>query len=361
MKILVLVTDAFGGHGGISEYNKGLLSALCSFNDTVEVVAVPRVVPQETGLLPKNLTYITKASNSKMKYFLELTKIKYQAGSYDLIICGHINLLPLAYLMQLGMRVPLYLVIYGMEVWEKRRRWLANYLTRKIDKYITISKVTGNRFVGWSKIDPAKGVVIPNAVDLGRFTPGPRGERLVDRYDLKGKIALMTLARLEASERNKGIDQVLEVLPGLRAEFSNLVYLIVGDGTDRGRLQEKAKSLGIADIVIFAGYVTEEDKIDHYRLADVFVMPGRQEGFGFVYLEAMACGVPVIGSKIDGSREALREGKLGFLVNPDDPNEIRESIIAAMRCPKGVVPNGIEYFSTSRFEERVHQVLRSLH
>ena len=70
--------------------------------------------------------------------------------------------------------------------------------------------------------------------------------------------------------------------------------------------------------VTFTSVVPEAEKADHYRLADAFVMPGRGEGFGIVYLEAMACGIPVLGSRLDAGREALRQGELGILVDPDD-------------------------------------------
>ena len=113
----------------------------------------------------------------------------------------------------------------------------------------------------------------------------------------------------------KGFDQVMDILPQIRQEIPNIAYLIVGDGSDRSRLEEKAKLMGIADNVVFAGRISESEKADHYRLADVYVMPSHG-GFGIVFLEAMACGIPVIGSKVDGSCEALKHGELGILVDP---------------------------------------------
>ena len=98
------------------------------------------------------------------------------------------------------------------------------------------------------------------------------------------------------------------MLPALAADVPDVAYLIAGDGDDRARLEKKAAALGVADRVVFAGYVPEEEKADHYRLADAFVMPGRGEGFGIVYLEALACGVPVVASSLDASREAVRDG-----------------------------------------------------
>jgi glycosyltransferase involved in cell wall biosynthesis len=86
-------------------------------------------------------------------------------------------------------------------------------------------------------------------------------------------------------------------------------------------------------------------------------MPGRGEGFGFVFLEAMACGIPVIASKVDGSREAVLDGKLGIIVDPDNPNEIEEAILKALEYPKGKIPEGLEYFYFHNFKTRLNSVI----
>ncbi|HWX43114.1 MAG TPA: glycosyltransferase, partial [Blastocatellia bacterium] len=147
----------------------------------------------------------------------------------------------------------------------------------------------------------------------------------------------------------------LELLPSLSREIPDICYMVIGDGTDRPRLEEKARSLGVAQNVTFAGYIAESDKLDHYRLADAYVMPSSGEGFGFVFLEAMAAGIPVVASKTDGSREAVRDGMLGSLVDPRDPEDIRRGILEALSRPRGVAPEGLDYFAYERFEERVHR------
>src|SRR5260370_40968934 len=110
---------------------------------------------------------------------------------------------------------------------------------------------------------------------------------------------------------------MMNVFPELLGEEKNVSYLIAGDGDDKQRLEWKAASLGLNGRVVFAGRVPEAEKADHYRLADVFVMPGRQEGFGFVFLEAMASGRPVVASSLDGSRGAVLTGELAEIADPD--------------------------------------------
>jgi phosphatidyl-myo-inositol dimannoside synthase len=170
---------------------------------------------------------------------------------------------------------------------------------------------------------------------------------------------LMTLGRLSSSERYKGIEEVLELLPQLTGDIANMAYLVVGDGSDRQRLEDKARSLAVEEYVVFTGYIPESKKADYYRLADAFVMLGRGEGFGIVYLEAMACGVPVVASKVDASREAVRDGELGILVDPDDPREVRAGILGALNRAKDMIPEGLDQFSYSSFERRLHRIIDS--
>jgi glycosyltransferase involved in cell wall biosynthesis len=89
-------------------------------------------------------------------------------------------------------------------------------------------------------------------------------------------------------------------------------------------------------------------------------MPSRGEGFGFVFLEALACGCPVVASKIDGGREAVRDGELGTLVDPQDTKDIERGVEEALAKPKGVVPSGLGYFAFPNFTGRVHEFLDDL-
>jgi glycosyltransferase involved in cell wall biosynthesis len=112
----------------------------------------------------------------------------------------------------------------------------------------------------------------------------------------------------------------------------------------------------LADRVIFTGFVPEEEKTDCYALADAYVMPSHGEGFGIVLLEAMACGVPTVASKLDGGREALIDGRLGALVDPRNREEIRVATLAALRHPR-MRPPGLEYFSYENFTRRARGLI----
>jgi phosphatidyl-myo-inositol dimannoside synthase len=360
MRILALVSDAFGGLGGIAQYNRDLLGALCSCPGVTEVVAVTRRGSPPPEPLPPKLTYVTSGINSKFRYLLAVLRCLATPGKYGLIWCGHLFLLPLAYLAKWKTGAPLALVIFGLDAWQPPRSALAARLAAKVDAVIAISEVTAARFLAWARVPRDRVFLLPNAVARQHYGVGGKNPELLERYGLAGKIILLTLSRLCATDNYKGIDEVLGLMPALAAEVPEIAYLIVGDGDDRERLQAKARSLGVADRVVFASFIPEKEKPDHYRLADAYVMPGWGEGFGFVYLEAMACGIPVLGSKLDGSREALRDGALGILVDPHDPDEVRWGILETLKRPRGVIPPGLSYFSLENFTRRCHTLVRRI-
>jgi phosphatidylinositol alpha-1,6-mannosyltransferase len=360
MRILFLAMDAFGGLGGIAKYNRDFLRALGSAPEVSEVVAVPRRMPLPPGTLPPRLTYLTGGLAGKLSYIGAVMRLLRKDSKFGLVCCGHIKLLPLAFLAKLTSRAPLLLMIYGIDVWNPINNWVTGYLLSKIDFVISISEITKRKFLEWSHLIKTKFFLLPNAVIQKNYGVGAKPQKLVEQYGLDGKTVLMTLGRLAAQEKYKGFDEVMELLPALSEQLPDIAYLIVGNGDDRPRLAAKARSLGVTDRVIFTGFIPEAAKADHYRLADVFVMPGRGEGFGFVFLEALACGIPAVGSRLDGSREALREGALGVLVDPRRPDDIQAGILEALQRPRGIIPAGLDYFSFENFEKRCHRILQDI-
>lgn len=356
MRTLALVTDAFGGFGGISKFNRDLLTSLCDLAECDEIVALPRLASEELGTIPGKLTYLLNGIGGKLKYSLATLVAILTKRPFDLVICGHINLLPLAWLCSVITGGRLLLVVHGIDAWKPTGSWLANNLVDRIDFFISVSDFTRQKFCEWSGVEQDKGFILPNCIEVEKFGLRDKNYVLVERYRLGGKKVIMTLGRMSSSERYKGFDEILEVLPELALVIPEIAYLIVGDGDDRARLQQKAVKLGVAERVIFTGRISEEEKADHYRLADVFAMPGRGEGFGIVYLEAMACGVPVIASDCDGSREAVLGGKLGLLVDPASSEQLQENIIKALKKPIGI-PEELGYFYVNKFSQRLHAII----
>ncbi len=360
----MFTTDAFGAKWGIAEYNRNFLTALCNDPRCSEVVVVPRHAPDDPGALPAKLRFVTSSLNGKFNYARAAFRESVFGRKFDLVMCGHINLLPFAWLASRRHGAKLVLVIHGIDAWQPHRSALINALVKQINVVISVSALSLDRFLNWAiptrERQSVSTIIIPNTIDLTRYTPGAKPQALLDRYDLAGNKVLLTMGRLAAHERYKGVDEVLESLPGLLQKVPELVYLIVGDGNDRQRLEEKAAQLGLADRVRFAGYVPNEEKQAHYRLADAYVMPSQGEGFGIVFLEAMASGIPVVASKLDGGREAVREGLLGVLVDPTNSKELEQGILSALSQSCGIVPRGLEYFSLNHFQDRVHQLLDTL-
>ena len=151
---------------------------------------------------------------------------------------------------------------------------------------------------------------------------------------------LLTLARVIS---RKGHDTVIGCLPSVIHEFPEVRYVIVGPWRDSvyKRLRQMAADLGLADRVIFTGFVEQQSLTKWYSLADVYLMVSREsddgadtEGFGITFLEAGACETPVIGSRSGGIPDAVEHGHTGFLVQPDAPEELSSRI----RCLLGNPP-----------------------
>jgi glycosyltransferase involved in cell wall biosynthesis len=117
-------------------------------------------------------------------------------------------------------------------------------------------------------------------------------------------------------------------------------YLIAGEGDDTGRIRRMVEERGLGGHVTLTGFVPDDELCDHYNLCDVFAMPSKREGFGIVYLEAMACGRPTLAGNKDGAVDALQRGRLGALVNPDDVREITDTLVGIL---ERTYPNNLMY------------------
>jgi glycosyltransferase involved in cell wall biosynthesis len=246
-------------------------------------------------------------------------------------VTTHLHFLPALRFLRWLRGVPIMSVLHGIEAWNLRpgpRVWAM----RAADHLLAVSRFTRQNVIDAYGMVPERVSVVPNTFDTERFTPGPKPEHLLRRHGLTpDQPVLLTVSRLALSERYKGHRQVLAALDIVRREFPQVRHLIVGTGDDLPRLRDVVAARGLQEQVILAGHVPGEDLPDYYRLCDVFVMPSSKEGFGIVFLEAMATGKPVIAGNRDGSVDALDDGRLGLLVDPYNVGDIAAAICRALR------------------------------
>ena len=246
-------------------------------------------------------------------------------------VTTHLNFLPVLYLVRLLLGIPCSSILHGIEAWNVKSRSRIRAL-RTANHLTAVSEFTRQHVISHFGVDPERINVVPNTFDTTRFTPGDKPAYLMERYGFKpGQPVLMTVSRLSLSERYKGHRQVLMALPAIRLQFPEVRYLIVGAGDDVQGIRDAVTAQSLDDCVVMAGHIPGCELPDHYRLCDLFVMPSSKEGFGIVFLEAMASGKPVIAGCIDGSVDAVAGGRLSPLVDPNDRLQITEAILKILR------------------------------
>jgi phosphatidyl-myo-inositol dimannoside synthase len=352
--VLALITDGFGGSGGIAQYNRDLIKALTLCPGAERIVVLPRLGEADAAALPAGVRQL-KPRRSAGAYLLGAIKAALTEGPFDAVFCGHLHLAPLAQFLASLLGVPLWLQLHGWEAWRVPRR-IERRAAERARLITAVSRTTRTRFLAVYGVDPARVRVLPPTVERC-FGRGARSDELAARYGLAGKRVLLTVGRLDPNERRKGQDQVIRALPKIIAAFPDVVYLIVGGGADRARLEALARELRVADNVVFAGTVSADELPQLYRLADLFVMPSTQEGFGIVFLEAAASGLRVIAGNADGSADALADGAIGTLIDPTDTAALVRAVTAAL-SGSGLQPPDVARFRFENFSQHVRELTR---
>ena len=286
----------------------------------------------------------------------------------DLVIATHLHFTKAAYWLKRMTGIPYWTVAHGVEAWNIQHPGLKRAL-HYADRILAVSHYTRDRLLNEQHLDPAKISVLPNTFDATRFQITPKPQHLLKRYNLtEQQPIILTVARLDSSEQYKGYDHILQALPEIRRQVPQVHYILVGKGSDRARIEQLITSLNLQDCVTLTGFVPDEELCDHYNLCNVFAMPSKGEGFGIVYLEALACGKPTIGGNQDGAIDALCQGELGVLVNPDNIDEITKTIIQILQ---GIYPHPllyqpellrqkvIETYGFERFKETLAELLQT--
>jgi glycosyltransferase involved in cell wall biosynthesis len=372
-KILVhlWVPNLFEFKGGIQVYLQDVLQALIYKFPNLSILIFdkldqgqppdsfdsPNISFRFSGNLPKFLQTYHFALNLMIKAVIKHPK---------LILCGHIHFSPVALWIQRLTKIPYWIIVYGTDAWNVQNVWKIKAL-HSADKIISISAYTRDRLIQEQGLPAEKFSLLPVTFDAQRFTLSPKPDYLLQRYGLEAQQPiLLTVGRLDSFDRYKGYDQILHALPEIRRQFPTVHYILVGQGDDRPRLEQLIHQLNLQDCVTLSGFVPDSELRDYYNLCDVFVMPSKGEGFGIVYLEALACGKPTLGGNQDGAIDALCQGELGALVNPDDVQAIAKTVVQILQ---GTYPNPliyqpellrqkvIDFFSIERFNQNLYELI----
>lgn len=361
LRVFVLSPDAYTGYGGIAQASRDLIDSVLASPEVSEVHGLSRAREENKQALPGRLRWRSPAGRGKASLMRALLRALREVPRCEVVLVTHINLLPLAMLARVRWGARLAVVLHGVEAWWPRRRWLLRPLLAKVDRFLAVSDFTRQRFLAWTGLRGDKVAVHPNCVDLTRFSPGTVDHGLLRRHDLEGKRVLLLVARLSPEDApNKGIEPTMEALPTLLEGDEDLVLAVAGKGEDRARLEARAGKLGVSDQVRFLGFVPDAEMPALYRSAAAYVMPGRGEGFGLVYLEAMACGTPVLGSTRDASQEVIDAVGLGVVVDPEDRESLLSGLRQVLSMESGKRPARIEAFSRQAYAARTAELLDEL-
>ena len=216
MNVLALVTDAFGGSGGIAQYNRDLIRALALCPGTKRLIVVPRLGGVDNEALSVGVCQLEPRRN-QIAYLLAALRAAIKLGPFDFVFCGHMHLAPLAAVLAWRQGIPMWLQLHGWEAWEQPSR-AERWAVERATLITSVSRYTRRRFLSIVGIDPSRVRVLPNTVDPG-FSPGAKSDVLLDRYGLRGKLVILTVARLDPHERRKGHDKFIKALPRNHEDF----------------------------------------------------------------------------------------------------------------------------------------------
>ena len=289
---------------------------------------------RKTDLMPQYVPSANyKAFNrNRIKYVLASLKGGLTA---DVVILTHVNLSLIGCILHLlnpGCKI--WLVAHGIEVWQPLKFW-KKLIWKNLDTIICVSRFTRQKVIELHRASPDKCFVLNNTLDP--FIKLPvlfnKPSNLLERYHLNtSDKVIFTLTRIAATEKFKGYEQVIKAVSNLKQNLPNIRYILAGpcNGLEKIRIQQLITDYGLEKNFILTGYINESELTDHFLLADLFVLPSKKEGFGIVFIEAMALGLPVICGNVDGSTDAVRNEKMGTAIDPDDLEALEQAILSTL-------------------------------
>ncbi|GAC1674279.1 MAG: glycosyltransferase family 4 protein [Candidatus Acidiferrum sp.] len=273
----------------------------------------------------------TGADRSKARF----TAAAIQAGRRHpkFVLAAHPNLAPVAQAIRLtAPRLKSIVWTHGVEVWEPLSA-LRQKSLRRATLVVAPSRDTANHVSSQQHVRQDRIRIIPWALDPGFETPPAESSSSALPANFPAGRVILTVGRWNSNERYKGMDTLITALPRLLMRCPELNLVVVGEGDDRDWLEHMAEKNGVRRHVHFLSGLSHAELLACYTACELFALPSRGEGFGLVYLEAMARGKPVIGGAHGGAPEVIDDGATGYLVQHGDPVQLTTSIEALLENP----------------------------
>ena len=284
-----------------------------------------------------------------------------------IVILSHINLLVAAWMIKKASpNTTIILMAHGIEIWKPLTSRKLMMLAA-CDKIVSVSSFTKNKIIALHQLQKERCFVLNNCIDPFLLRPSikKRSINLVERYNInENEIVLLTLTRLSSRDRYKGYAYVLESLKEIVAENKNIKYILAGgyEDAEKQYIDKIVAKFGLQDNVVITGFLLEEELAAHFALADIYVMPSVKEGFGIVFIEAMYYRTLVIAGNADGSADALLNGKLGLLIEPENPKAITEALQKMLANREKHEPNHallMDNFGYENYKRKLEEILSS--
>ncbi|MDB6170447.1 MAG: hypothetical protein JWM88_3311, partial [Verrucomicrobia bacterium] len=347
----LLTTDS-----GIPRILRLNLKALCALMDPsggrVSFLELNDSVVDTTDLKQcsgPSLAEWSVCSGDKVRFVREALRL---SKGTDLIVCGHVAQLRVAWVTRFFRRRLRYvLVAHGIEVW-RPFSFFTRQALRGADRIFCISEFTRGEILRRIKLDPDRLVVLPNALDP-QLEPKPGAPAPPAEVPV-----ILTVARLASADRYKGIDHLIAAMPEILKAEPRAKLRIVGRGDDQTRLYQLARGLKLAGAVEFAGFVADDQLRGEFDRCRLFALPSEKEGFGLVYLEAMAHGRPCLGARAGGTPEVITP-ESGLLVRYGDVPGIAAAAVESLRRPwdEAAIRARARHFSYPQFQARLAALL----
>ncbi|MNS30600.1 GDP-mannose-dependent alpha-(1-6)-phosphatidylinositol monomannoside mannosyltransferase [compost metagenome] len=312
---MIICPSFFDGNmNGIGRVSDSFYQALSAMGHRPQVLSANE--PQSASHIAEGYGY---NANYKQMIWAGLTQ---NFRRPPIVVCMHLGLSPVARLISARYNVPYLVFLHGIEAWDKlspRRHWgLAG-----AHKLLANSQFTLSHFHRFNP-DLASIPILVTPLGIGHMP---------DRPPMRDAMSLRVLivGRIVKGERDKGHRTLIQAMEHIVSDIPEAVLTIIGDGEDRADLEAFAKRFSLGNRVEFVGRVPDETLPAWYDTSAVFAMPSESEGFGLVYLEAMARGIPCLCSDVDAAREVVVHGETGLAVSPRSPFLAAESLIQLLR------------------------------